>query len=96
MSHMSQVLALASSGLLVVAALDSIAYAQAVLGQKPTVASSVVPLSRPLDTTARSAPPLYCLTASAACDNTQRIREGEKCSCPGSRRLGFVRKYEKQ
>jgi len=93
---MSQVLALASIGLLAVAALDSNAHAQAAFGQAPTVASSAVPKSRPLSTTRQPAPPLYCLTTSGACDNTQRIREGEKCSCPGSPRLGFVRRYEER
>ena len=44
---MSQVLALASIGLLAVAALDSNARAQAAIGQAPTVASSAVPKSRP-------------------------------------------------
>jgi len=42
----------------------------------------------------KPAPPLYCLTKTAACDNAQRMREGEKCSCPGTSRLGLVRKYE--
>jgi len=91
---MSQILALAITGFLAVGALGSIAHARAAFGQAPTVPSSAVPKSRPLNTTRQPAPPLYCLTTSAVCDNTQRIREGEKCSCPGSSRLGFVRRYE--
>jgi hypothetical protein len=72
----------------------SVAHAQAPSGQAPTMAGGPVPKSRPLNTNRQPAPPLYCLTKSAACDNTQRMREGEKCSCPGTPRLGFVRRYE--
>ena len=68
---MSQVLALASIGLLAVAALDLDAHAQTAFGQAQTVASSAVPKSRPLSTTRQPAPPLYCLTTSGACDNTE-------------------------
>ena len=57
-------------------------------------AGSPLSASRPLGTTRQPAPPLYCLTRTAACDNMQRVREGEKCSCPGGSGLGLVRRYE--
>jgi hypothetical protein len=76
---------LAAGGAVVVIGL-SVAHAQAPSGP--------VAVSRPLDTTRQPAPPLYCLTRIAACDNTQRVREGQRCSCPGTSGLGLVRRYE--
>ena len=72
----------------------SVAHAQAPPGKVLPAASSPLVASRPLSTTRQPAPSLYCLTRTAACDNTQRVREGEKCSCPGTSRLGLVRRYE--
>ena len=72
----------------------SVAHAQAPSGKVLPAAGSPLVASRPLSTTRQPAPPLYCLTRTAACDNTQRVREGEKCSCPGTSGLGLVRRYE--
>ena len=72
----------------------SVAHAQAPPGKMLPAASSPLVASRPLSTTRQPAPSLYCLTRTAACDNTQRVREGEKCSCPGTSGLGLVRRYE--
>ena len=76
---------LAAGGAVVIIGL-SVAHAQA--------PSGTVAVSRPLDMTWQPAPPLYCLTRTAACDNTQRVREGQRCSCPGTSGLGLVRRYE--
>ena len=48
----------------------SVAHAQAPSGKVLEAAGSPVAVSRPLDTTRQPAPPLYCLTRTAACDNT--------------------------
>ena len=72
----------------------SVAQAQGPPGKVLPAAASPLVASRPLSTTRQPAPPLYCLTRTAACDNTQRVREGEKCSCPGTSGLGLVRRYE--
>jgi hypothetical protein len=72
----------------------SVAHAQAPSGKVPQAAGSPLVASRPLTTTRQPAPPLYCLTRTAACDNTQRVREGERCSCPGTSGLGLVRRYD--
>jgi hypothetical protein len=72
----------------------SVAHAQAPSGRVLEAAGSPVAVSRPLGTTRQPAPPLYCLTRTAACDNTQRVREGERCSCPGTSGPGLVRRYE--
>jgi hypothetical protein len=86
-------LALAAGGAVVFIGL-SVAYAQAPSGKVLEAAGSPVAISRPLGTSRQPAPPLYCLTRIAACDNTQRVREGERCSCPGTSGLGLVRRYE--
>jgi hypothetical protein len=71
----------------------SVAHAQAPSAKVPQAGSPLV-VSRPLSTTRQPAPPLYCLTRTAACDNTQRVREGERCSCPGTSGPGLARRYE--
>jgi hypothetical protein len=86
-------LVLAAGGAVVFIGL-SVAHAQAPPGKVLPATGSPLVASRPLDMTRQPAPPLYCLTRTAACDNTQRVREGEKCSCPGTSRLGLVRRYE--
>ena len=72
----------------------SVAHAQAPPGKVLPAASSPLVASRPLSTTRQPAPPLYCLTKTAACDNMLRAREGQKCSCPGTSGLGLIRRYE--
>jgi hypothetical protein len=74
----------------------SVAHAQAPSGKVLQATGSPLAASRPLSTPRQPAPPLYCLTRTAACDNTQRVREGEKCSCPGTSGLGLVRRYEER
>ena len=81
-------LVLAAGGAVVLIGL-SVAHAQAPSGKVLEAAGSPVAVSRPLDTTRQPAPPLYCLTRTAACDNTQRVREGQRCSCPGTSGLGL-------
>ena len=88
-------LVLAAGGAVVLIGLP-VAHAQAPSGKVLQAAGSPVAVSRPLDMTRQPAPPLYCLTRTAACDNTQRVREGEKCSCPGTSGLGLVRRYEER
>jgi hypothetical protein len=72
----------------------SVAHAQALPGKVLPAASSPLVSSRPLNMARQPALPLYCLTKTAACDNLLRIREGQKCSCPGTSGLGLVRRYE--
>ena len=72
----------------------SVAHAQAPSGKVLPAAGSPLVASRPLSTTRQPAPPLYCLTRTAACDNMLRAREGQKCSCPGTSGLGLIRRYE--
>ena len=86
-------LVLAAGGAVVFIGL-SVAHAQAPPGKVLPATGSPLVASRPLSTTRQPAPPLYCLTRTAACDNTQRVREGQKCSCPGTSGLGLVRRYE--
>jgi hypothetical protein len=86
-------LVLAAGGAVVLIGLSGV-HAQAPSGRVLEAAGSPVAVSRPLDTTRQPAPTLYCLTRTAACDNTQRVREGLRCSCPGTSGLGLVRRYE--
>ena len=72
----------------------SVAHSQGPSGKELQAAGKLTPTSRSLSMAQQPASPLYCLTKSAACDNAQRMREGEKCSCLGTSRLGLVRKYE--
>jgi hypothetical protein len=72
----------------------SVAHAQALPGKVLPAAGSPLVSSRPLNMSRQPAPPLYCLTKTAACDNLLRTREGQKCSCPGTSGLGLVRRYE--
>jgi len=88
------------SGMVLVAAgavvliCPSAAHAQAPSGKVLQAAGSSLAASRSPSTTRQPAPPLYCLTKTAACDNAQRVREGERCSCPGTSSVGLVRRYE--
>ena len=72
----------------------SVANAQAPPVKVLPATSSPLVSSRPLDMTRQPAPPLFCLTRTAACDNMLRVGEGQKCSCPGTFGLGLVRRYE--
>lgn len=86
-------LVVAAGGAVVLIGLSG-AHAQAPSGKVLEAAGSPAAVSRPLGTARQPAPPLYCLTRTAACDNTQRVREGQRCSCPGTSGLGLVRRYE--